>query len=67
MMDTLHVVREISIQSNVAEEVIDNRAERVTRVIARHESLQCEPCLVSIAVSLQLSSPSGKKGRLVKG
>ena len=58
MMDTLHVVGEISIQSKVAEEVIDNREETVTRVITRHERLQCEPCLVSIAVNIQLSSPS---------
>ena len=46
------MVREISIQSNVAEEVIDKRAETVTQVVARHESLQSEPCFVSIAVSL---------------
>ena len=66
-MDTLHVVREISIQSKVAEEVIDIREETVTRVVTRHERLQCEPCLVSIAVKIQLSSPSVKKWRLVKG
>ena len=46
------MVREISIQSNVAEEVIDKSAEKVTRVVARHENLQSEPCFVSIAVSL---------------
>ena len=46
------MVREISIQSNVAEEVIDKRADEVTQVVARHEKLHSEPCFLSIAVNL---------------
>ena len=41
------MVREISIQSKVAEEVIDNREEMVIRVFVGHESFHCEPCLVT--------------------
>ena len=47
MVDMLHVVREISIQSKVAEEVIDNRDQMVIRVFVRHEGFHCEPCLVA--------------------
>ena len=46
-MDMLHVVREISIQLKVDEEVIDNREEMVIQVFVGHESLHYEPCLVT--------------------
>ena len=38
------MIREIFTQSSDAEEVIDKRADEVTRVVARHEKLQSEPC-----------------------